>query len=63
MRMTLDEEIILQKVCKEAGINPQILKNIFLSEADYYYTNQSKQKAVIQEILNDIRFWAEKGEV
>lgn len=62
MQMTRDERIILQKVCKDEGINPQLLDHIFQSKAMYYFQNDSKKDAVITDIIRQIKHWSEVGE-
>lgn len=62
--MSYDEEIILAKICKDKGINPKILKNIFIIEENHYYSNESRQNVVVEEIIKSLKYWldSEKGE-
>jgi hypothetical protein len=64
MKMTHDEEIILLKVCRDIGLDPNVLKHIFMTEEQHFFSNESKQNVIINEILKNIEYWAakEKGE-
>lgn len=60
--MSKKEKEILQEACKEVGIDPDLLSNIYLTESKYYFTNQSRQNALIQEIIKEIRAFAKIGD-
>lgn len=62
MRMSKKEKEILLKVCKESNIDPNLLRNIYLTESEYYFTNQSRKNALIQDIIKEIRAFANTGD-
>lgn len=62
-RMLSEDEIrILNECCKEFGLKPRAVRALLATEQDVYYSNDSQNSIVVNEMIKVMEFWAAQNQ-
>ena len=58
----IEEDKLLQEICKKHDIDPRYLKELFALEKEYADKNMSKRRGIHERMSNTVLTWVEEEE-